>query len=633
MKSLLIANRGEIARRIMRTAKRMRIRTIAVYSDADREALHVREADAAVHIGAAAPRESYLNIAAIVDAARRAGADAVHPGYGFLAENADFAEAVIDAGLLWIGPSPAVIRQMGDKAEAKRIAENAGVPTVPGGEATLEIARTIGFPLMIKALAGGGGRGMRHVTGEAEFEGALKAARSEAEHAFRDGRLMLERAVRGARHIEVQVFADRHGNVIHLGERDCSVQRRHQKLIEESPSPAVDAALRERIGAAAVALAKAVNYVGAGTVEFLLDADKQFYCMEMNTRLQVEHPVTEAIAGVDLVEWQLRVAMGERFTRRQSDIRFHGHAIEARLCAEDPAQNFLPQAGRLALWQPAEGVRTDHALQSGTEISPFYDSMIAKVIAHGATRDEARERLANALDNTVALGLPTNKAFLAAVLRDEEFAAHGATTDFLTRRFARIESVEPDAATFAFAAALRAANAGYGEWNSWSNSERAMRIRFGERDVALGRSANGYRAVVGEAQISLRVLSMGASQARIAIDGVDETVAFAIENGTVHLARAGQSYSLADTTHAPPARRAATATDGRLIAPMNGRVVAVNVAAGDTAQAGHALVLLEAMKMEHALSVPAAARVTAVHVAPGAQVSPGTLLVELEPAP
>jgi geranyl-CoA carboxylase alpha subunit len=631
--NLLIANRGEIARRIMRTARRMGIRTVAVYSDADREALHVREADAAVCIGGAAPRESYLNIAANVDAAKRTNADAVHPGYGFLAENAEFAEGVIDAGLLWIGPSPAVIRQMGGKAEAKRIAEKAGVPIVPGGEATLEIARTIGFPLMIKALAGGGGRGMRHVTGEAEFEAALASARSEAEHAFRDGRLMLERAVRGARHIEVQVFADQHGNVIHLGERDCSVQRRHQKLIEESPSLAVDAALREKLGAAAVALAKAVNYVGAGTVEFLLDADKQFYLMEMNTRLQVEHPVTEAIAGVDLVEWQLRVAMGERFTRRQSDIRFHGHAIEARLCAEDPAQGFLPQAGRLALWLPAEGVRTDHALQSGTEISPFYDSMIAKVIAHGATRDEARERLANALDETVALGLPTNKAFLAAVLRDEEFAAHGATTDFLTRRFARIDSVEPDAATLAVAATFRAANAGYGEWNSWSNSERAMRIRFGERDVALGRAANGDRAVVGESEISLRVLFMGASQARIAIDGVEETVAFAIENRTVHLARAGQSYSLVDTTHAPRARRAAAASDGRLIAPMNGRVVAVNVTAGDTAQAGHALVVLEAMKMEHALSVPAAARVTAVHVAPGAQVAPGHLLVELEPAP
>jgi geranyl-CoA carboxylase alpha subunit len=633
MKALLIANRGEIARRIMRTAKRMGLRTIAVYSDADHDAPHVREADTAVHIGGAVPAESYLNIAAIIEAARKAAADAVHPGYGFLAENADFAQAVIDAGLLWVGPSPAVIRQMGDKAEAKRIARAAGVPTIRGGEATLETARAIGFPVMIKALAGGGGRGMRHVTGEAEFEVALASARFEARHAFGDGRLLLERALEGARHIEVQVFADRHGNVIHLGERDCSVQRRHQKLIEESPSPAVDAALREKLGTAAVALAKAVNYVGAGTVEFLLDAENNFYFMEMNTRLQVEHPVTEAITGIDLVEWQLRVAMGERFTRQQSDIRFHGHAIEARLCAEDPAQNFLPQAGRLALWQPAEGVRTDHALHSGAEISPFYDSMIAKVIAHGATRDQARERLAAALDSTVALGLPTNKAFLAAVLRDDEFATHGATTNFLTRRFARIEPAEPEATTLAVAAALRAANAGYGEWNSWSNSERAMRVRFGERDVALARSADGYRAVIGEAHVSVHVLSMDAPHARIAIDGVEETVAFAIEAGAVHLARAGQSYSLADTTHAPPTRRAAAASDGRLIAPMNGRVVAVNVTAGDTAQAGHALVVLEAMKMEHALTLPLAARVKAVHVVPGAQVRPGQLLVELDPPP
>ncbi len=373
MKSLLIANRGEIARRIMRTAQRMGLRTIAVHSDADRDALHVREADTAARIGGAAPRDSYLNIVAIIDAAKRTGADAVHPGYGFLAENAEFAQAVIDAGLTWVGPPPAAIRQMGDKAEAKRIARDADVPTVPGGEATAEVAETVGYPLMIKAVAGGGGRGMRLVRAESELAGALDAARSEAEHAFGDGRLLLERALTNARHIEVQVFADQHGNVVHLGERDCSVQRRHQKLIEESPSPAVDAGLREKMGAAAVALAKAANYVGAGTVEFLLDTGKQFYFMEMNTRLQVEHPVTEAITGTDLVEWQLRVAMGERFTRQQSDIRFHGHAIEARLCAEDPAQDFLPQAGRLALWQPATGVRTDHALESGVDISPFYE--------------------------------------------------------------------------------------------------------------------------------------------------------------------------------------------------------------------------------------------------------------------
>jgi geranyl-CoA carboxylase alpha subunit len=614
MKSLLIANRGEIARRIMRTARRMGIRTVAVYSDADRDTPHVREADAAVRVGGAAPRESYLNIASIIEAAKRTGTDAVHPGYGFLAENADFAQGVLDAGLTWVGPPSAVIRQMGDKAEAKRIAREAGLPTVAGGEPTAEIANTIGYPLMIKAVAGGGGRGMRLVRDAAHLDAALASARSEAENAFRDGRLMLERAIERARHIEVQVFADAHGNVIHLGERDCSVQRRHQKLIEESPSPAVDAALREKLGVAAVTLARAVNYVGAGTIEFLLDAGKQFYFMEMNTRLQVEHPVSEAITGFDLVEWQLRVARGECFTRQQADIRFHGHAIEARLCAED--ENFLPQSGCIAVWRPAEGVRTDHAIESGADIPPHYDSMIAKVIAHGRTRDETRERLARALDDTVALGVPTNKAFLAAVLRDAEFAASGATTDFLSRFSCPL--AKPDAHTLGVAAMLLARGAGYGEWTSWSNNPaRAMLVRFAEDDIALSCERGAYRARVrGE---------------DIALDEEDERVVFAIEPDAVLLARGGESWRLEVTTHAPPARRASGPSDGRLVAPMNGRVVAVNAKAGATTEAGHALVVLEAMKMEHALSLPAPARVKAVHVVAGAQVSPGQLLVELEP--
>ncbi|MEJ0078308.1 MAG: biotin carboxylase N-terminal domain-containing protein [Alphaproteobacteria bacterium] len=615
MKSLLIANRGEIARRIMRTARRMGLRTVAVYSDADRGALHVREADAAGRIGGAAPRESYLNIPAIIDAAKRTGADAVHPGYGFLAENAEFAEAVIATGLLWIGPSPTVIRQMGDKAEAKRIAAVAGVPIVPGGDATPEAAKSVGYPLMIKAVAGGGGRGMRLVRAESELQAALDAARSEAEHAFGDGRLLLERALENARHIEVQIFADQHGNLIHLGERDCSVQRRHQKLIEESPSPAVDAALRERMGAAAVALARTVNYAGAGTVEFLLDADGNFYFMEMNTRLQVEHPVTEAITGIDLVEWQLRVAMGETFTRQQSDIRFHGHAIEARLCAEDPARDFLPQAGRIALWRRADGVRTDHALETGADIPSHYDSMIAKVIAHAPTRDAARSQLANALDSTVLLGLRTNKAFLAAVLRDRGFATWGATTDFLTR-FAFAQAA-PDARALGAAAMQLARRAGYGEWNSWSNNPaRAMPVRFSEDDVSLTCARGAWQAKLRGEEIAL---------------DPDDRVVCAIEPDAVHLARGGESFRFEIATHAPPARRALAASDGRLVAPMNGRVVAVNAKPGDIMKPGTALVVLEAMKMEHALSVPAPVRAKAVYVAVGAQVSPGQLLVELEP--
>src|SRR3954470_20511309 len=438
LKKVLIANRGEIALRVIRACRELGLETVAVYSEADRESLHVRFADDDVCIGPAPARDSYLNIPRIIAAAEITGADAIHPGYGFLAENAEFAEICAASKITFIGPTAEQIRTMGDKAQARKTMTAVGVPIIPGtpgpvedSDEALTFATQIGFPVIIKAAAGGGGKGMRVAKDPDDFGRSFQLARSEALSAFGNGDVYVEKYLTHPRHIEFQILGDKHGNVLHLGERDCSVQRRHQKLIEESPSPAVDDALRETMGTAAVALAKAVNYVGAGTVEFLLDTEKNFYFMEMNTRLQVEHPVTEAITGLDLVEWELRVAMGERFTRQQSDIRFRGHAIEARLCAEDPAENFLPQAGRIALWRPADGVRTDHALESGSEVSPFYDSMIAKVIAHGATRDEARERLANALDKTVALGVPTNKAFLAAVLRDKEFATQGATTDFL----------------------------------------------------------------------------------------------------------------------------------------------------------------------------------------------------------
>jgi geranyl-CoA carboxylase alpha subunit len=635
MHSLLIANRGEIALRIARTARRMGLRTVAVYSDADANARHAREMDAAVRLGGPAPRDSYLNIPALIAAARQAGADAVHPGYGFLAESADFAEAVLKAGLTWVGPPPAAIRAMGDKAEAKRLAHAARVPVLAGYDGTdqsdaalARAAQVIGWPVMVKAAAGGGGRGMRLVHRESELLPALAQARSEALHAFGDGRLLLERAVLNARHVEVQVFADTHGKVVHLGERDCSTQRRHQKLIEESPSPAVDAALRARLGAAAVTAARAVNYVGAGTIEFLLDQAGSFAFLEANTRLQVEHPVTELVTGLDLVEWQLRVAAGEPLPLSQDEIRFEGHAIEARLCAEDA--DFLPQAGRLSLWMPAADVRIDHALESGAEVAPYYDSLIAKVIAHGATRDDARLRLARALDATVALGLPTNKALLAAALRAPEFAA-GPTTDFIAR-FARAPT-RPDAMTLAIAATLMAAQAGFGEWTAWSsNPARAMRLRLAEQEVALRFAAGTYLAEIGGSEIVLRIAALVPPHARIVCGGLEETVAFARDGDTIDLARNGESWRLTNTLHAPPARRAATASDGRVIAPMNGRVVAVHAKAGDTVAAGGPLVVLEAMKMEHGLVAPTAARVKTVHVAPGAQVAPGHLLVELEPA-
>jgi geranyl-CoA carboxylase alpha subunit len=580
-RSLLVANRGEIAMRVMRTAKRMGLRTIAVYSDADRDAPHVRAADSAVHIGGSSPRESYLNIQAIL----RAEGDAVHPGYGFLAESADFAEAVLDSCRIWVGPPPAAIRAMGDKANAKAVAAKAGVPVLPTYDKDPE------FPVMVKALAGGGGRGMRLVLAKKDLESALKTAQSEAQHSFGDGRVLLEKALLGPRHVEVQVFADAHGSCIHLGERDCSVQRRHQKIVEESPSPAVDAKLRSAMGEAAVRAARAVGYVGAGTVEFLLE-DGKFWFMEMNTRLQVEHPVTEALTGLDLVEWQLRVAAGEPLPAHQEDLRFSGHAIEVRLCAEDPARDFLPHAGRLALWRPSGAVRVDHALETGAEIPPYYDSMIAKMIAHAPTRDEARARLAAALDETVALGVPTNKAYLASVLRSEVFGSGRATTRFVEDNPFRSEA--PD---HGLAANLLAGD--YGEWTGWSNSAaHSARVKFGEEVLAVRIERRGDKPV------------------------------HVVDGDTVHL----DGISLRNSLYDPPQRKGAAAGDGRLLSPMNGRVVAVNGEPGAKMEAGKPLVVLEAMKMEHGLTLPFAVLVTAVHARVGNQVSPGNLLAEFKPA-
>src|SRR5579872_6746428 len=444
-RKILIANRGEIALRIMRTARRLGYGVVAVYSDVDRQAMHVREADEGVRIGEAAPAQSYLNIGAIISAARSSGADAVHPGYGFLAENEEFARACREAGLVFIGPSPEAIKAMGNKAGAKTIMQAAGVPCVPGyqgadqSDAAMSAeARKIGFPVMIKAVAGGGGRGMRLVMNAEAFADSLRSARSEAQGAFGDPTVILERAIADPRHIEIQVFGDAFGNAIHLGERDCSVQRRHQKLIEEAPSPKVTPELRARMGAVAVSAIKSIGYEGAGTLEFLLDASGEFYFMEMNTRLQVEHPVTEAITGLDLVELQLRVARGEALPVKQQDIKFSGHAIEVRLCSEDATQDFMPQSGRMARWQVPDGIRVEHALQSGSEIPPFYDSMIAKVISRGTTRDEARRKLVYGLERTAAFPVTTNLAFLAACLRHPEFAAGEATTAFIDRNRAAL---------------------------------------------------------------------------------------------------------------------------------------------------------------------------------------------------
>ena len=431
---VLIANRGEIAARIARTCRRLGIPSIAVFSDADARSLHVEACDRAERIGPAPPRDSYLHIPAILDAARRASARMVHPGYGFLSERAEFAEACAAAGLTFIGPPPAAIRAMGGKAAARAVAEAAGVPCLPGApEATPEAAARIGFPVMVKAVAGGGGRGMRLAADATALSAAIEAARREAA-IFGDDRLLLERAVVRARHIEVQVLADAHGTVLHLGERDCTLQRRHQKLVEESPAPGMDEATRAELGRRACALARAVGYVGAGTVEFIAEAPlhpDRIWFMEMNTRLQVEHPVTEAVTGLDLVEWQLRIAAGERLPFAQADIRLDGHAVEARLCAEDPGRNFLPSPGRIARFDLPGGVRVDAGVRAGDTVTPFYDSMLAKLIAHAPTRAEALERLARALDAVRAEGLRVNAPFLAAALRAPEMTGATMHTRFL----------------------------------------------------------------------------------------------------------------------------------------------------------------------------------------------------------
>ncbi|WP_268990757.1 acetyl/propionyl/methylcrotonyl-CoA carboxylase subunit alpha [Reyranella aquatilis] len=612
---VLVANRGEIAWRVMRTARAMGYRTVAVHSDADRDAPHVAFADEAVRIGPPPVGESYLSIERILDAARRSGADAVHPGYGFLSENEAFAAACDKAGIVFIGPPPSAIAAMGNKAAAKRRMIDAGVPCVPGyqgpdqSDAHLEAeARKIGLPVMVKAAAGGGGRGMRLVEGDGDLLEAIRTARTEAESAFGSGELILEKAVVDARHVEIQVFADAHGNVIHLGERDCSVQRRHQKVIEEAPSPAVDPGLRARMGEAAVAAARAIGYRGAGTVEFLLGADGAFYFLEMNTRLQVEHPVTEAITSLDLVEWQLRVARGEMLPLTQDQVTFDGHAIEVRLYAEDAYGGFLPQTGRIDVWRPATGtgVRIDHGMKDGLAISPHYDPMIAKVIAHGATRDEARVRLIRALAETVVLGPTTNRHFLIRLLEHPDFAAGEATTGFLAKHRFPAPAIS-DAHWNAAAQLLWQASA-----RKYPPSLRGWRNSNPE--------PTPIRLAAGGTQRLLQVREAETPDVPFHIDGAD--IVLDLDALTVRFS---------DRTYAPP-EAAAAGSDGKLRAPMDGRIVAIKVAPGDTVVRGQTLIVLEAMKIQHQLKAALDARIAALSVQEGQQVSNRTVLVTMEPA-
>lgn len=637
---VLIANRGEIALRVMRSARALGYATVAVYSDADRDARHVRAADQAVHIGAALPSQSYLCVQAIIEAARLSGADAIHPGYGFLAENPALARACADAGLVFVGPAAEAIVAMGHKAGAKRLMIDAGVPCVPGFQGDQDEtvlcreAQRLGFPVMIKATAGGGGRGMRQVDNPEAFVDALRSARSEAKSAFGDDEVILERAIVEPRHVEIQILADRYGNAIHLGERDCSVQRRHQKVIEEAPSPAVNAELRARMGDTSVKAVQAIGYEGAGTLEFLLDHEGNYYFMEMNTRLQVEHPVTEAITGLDLVALQLRVAAGEPLPLTQAQVSFSGHAMEIRLCAESPRQGFMPQSGTMEAWDMPADIRAEQALQAGSPVPPFYDSMIAKLISHGGTRDEARRRLTLALTNAVALGVETNQDFLLRCLRHPVFAAGDATTAFIGHHgealLAEDESRERRAR--ALAAVLL-----YGQGNPLG-PRLPMLLRFtldGETfSTSLTRSDDGraLHVVTGDDQAVVENVTLDRDRVHFTLDGLTETARLVRRAENLWFRYRGRGYQLHNQTHLAATREDGAGGDGTVRASMTGRVVAVSVAEGAPVEAGQPLVTLEAMKMEHVHRAAVAGTVTALTVAQGDQVVSGRVLVQISPS-
>ncbi len=649
---ILIANRGEIAVRVIRSARRLGYRTVAVYSDADRDAPHAQAADEAVYLGESAPSASYLSIERLLAAARTARADAVHPGYGFLSENAAFARACRESEIVFIGPSPEAIELMGNKAAAKRLMLKTGVPCVPGyggdkqDDATLlREAKAIGFPIMVKAAAGGGGRGMRLVSDPTRLPEALRSARSEARNAFGSDELILERALARPRHVEIQIFADAHGHIIHLGERDCSIQRRHQKVIEEAPSPAVTPELRVRMGDAAVAAARAAGYEGAGTVEFLLGEDGAFYFLEMNTRLQVEHPVTEQVTGEDLVEWQIKIAAGAPLPLDQRAVSLRGHAIEARLCAEDPSQQFLPQTGRVIAWEPpaGDGIRVDHGLRSGLDITPYYDSMIAKIVTFGATRDEARRRLIRALEECTVLGVPTNRTFLIDCLAHERFADGSATTAFIETHFPaeRLKRTPPPSGVLALAAVLLYRHPPpdvpplLADWRSTGPAPVPLLLDDGDAHTRVNVTALGDRSYDVSLARHAHAVALPDSRdgrARYDLDGIRREARYVFDGTILHLAVGGVTVRVEDRMLSNIASTNDRASDGRVLASMNGTIKAVHVRENQQVTRGQSLIILEAMKMEHVITAPVDGRVSKVAVVTGKSVANRELLLELEPA-
>ena len=641
--SLLIANRGEIACRIIRTARAMGIRTVAVYSDADAKALHVRSADEAVHIGPSPARESYLVGEKIIAAAKQTGAEAIHPGYGFLSENAEFAQAVIDAGLIWVGPSPASITAMGLKDAAKKLMAAAGVPVTPGylGEnqapgVLADEAGKIGYPVLIKAVAGGGGKGMRLVEAPADFADSLASCQREATASFGNAHVLIEKYIQRPRHIEVQVFGDTHGNIVHLFERDCSLQRRHQKVIEEAPAPGMDEATREALCCAALRAAKAVDYVGAGTIEFIADASEglradRIWFMEMNTRLQVEHPVTEEITGVDLVEWQLRVASGEPLPKTQDELAINGWAMEARLYAEDPAKGFLPSVGRLDFFDIGEfhQVRIETGVELGNEISPFYDPMIAKIVTHAKTREFAAYQLSNACGNSIIAPVKTNVAFLARALTHPEFRSGEVDTGFIGRHEAELVGSDEPSSEIVNTAAMAVLH------DEMGDSDAVHLWRYKKREEPQPYTGSVWRLLAG-----FRMSAPSRFHIAVSCEGknyiLDKPVqqsaklSTIIYGDSVLVADMGQSFVFKRSrTHGNPG---GPASSGTILAPMPGKIIAVDVRKGDTVTKGQKLLTLEAMKMEHTLTAPFDGVVAELNAVAGAQVQVEALLARIEAA-